>query len=724
MEDKLNFTIVAPCFNEEENIFPLVKSIKNFLELNKLNAELILVDDGSIDTTYEKAIEMQKNFKNIKVIKNEKNKGIFSSWRIGVNAARSEIIILIDGDLQNPVFEIKNLYNRFINSSSDIVIGSRKYKEDNIDIRYFFSKGLCKLLNIFFSTKLKDAKSGFVCSYKDTLNDILNFKFSYFFPQTFINISAIKKGYNYNEVDTLFFPRILGKSFLPMFPMKEIILILFDIFLAFIEFRFFTKKKSDLERFISNYNINIEDNTPLFSKIKLFIYFILTPFHKWNISRDFYFIYKALKKSQYLDREDLEKYQLLKLKKLIRHAYGQNKYYRSIFEKNSITPESIKSIDDLKKIPPLEKNDLRKNLYKGIISKDINIENLYKISTSGSTGEPTILYVNNKQLEFRFASTLRSMEWTGNYFGDKSVRLWHQTLGMSQIQIIKERIDAFLSNRVFFSAYQMSEKNLPNILKKIKKLNPKIIDGYAESFNYIANYLEKNENYNMKVNSIVTSAQILPLQVRNLIKKKFNCEIFDKYGSREFSGIAYEDKSQSGHLVQMESYIVEIVKNGNEVGPNENGEILITDLNNLSLPFIRYKIGDIAEKIDQGPKKNHLRKMQRIGNIIGRTQAIVICKNGTCLPGTFFAHFFKDYSNFIAHYQVVQNEIDALNINCVTLDMYNHDFEKFLSKELQKYTGKDMVINFKKVKEIPLLETGKRTAVISNINYNFHNLNI
>ena len=99
------------------------------------------------------------------------------------------------------------------------------------------------MLNIFFSTKLKDAKSGFVCSYKDTLNDILNFKFSYFFPQTFINISAIKKGYNYNEVDTLFFPRILGKSFLPMFPMKEIILILFDIFLAFIEFRFFTKKK-------------------------------------------------------------------------------------------------------------------------------------------------------------------------------------------------------------------------------------------------------------------------------------------------------------------------------------------------------------------------------------------------------------------------------------------------------------------------------------------------
>ena len=56
--------------------------------------------------------------------------------------------------------------------------------------------------------------------------------------------------------------------------------------------------------------------------------------------------------------------------------------------------------------------------------------------------------------------------------------------------------------------------------------------------------------------------------------------------------------------------------------------------------------------------------------------------------------------------------------------MYNHDFDKFLSKELQKYTGNLMVINFKKVKEIPLLETGKRTAVISNINYNFHNLNI
>ena len=83
----------------------------------------------------------------------------------------------------------------------------------------------------------------------------------------------------------------------------------------------------------------------------------------------------------------------------------------------------------------------------------------------------------------------------------------------------------------------------------------------------------------------MSSAQILPAQVRKIIESRMGSKVYDKYGSREFSGIAYEDFTSSGHLVQMESYIVEIIKNNEEAKPGEDGEVIVTDLNNYHFPL-------------------------------------------------------------------------------------------------------------------------------------------
>src|SRR5436309_67536 len=83
-----------------------------------------------------------------------------------------------------------------------------------------------------------------------------------------------------------------------------------------------------------------------------------------------------------------------------------------------------------------------------------------RVGASGSAGEPFVCVVDREQLEFRWAATMRAMEWTGWRFGDRQLRLWHQTLGMSKTQIARELADAFLSRRKFIPAYEMSEANL------------------------------------------------------------------------------------------------------------------------------------------------------------------------------------------------------------------------------------------------------------------------
>src|SRR6516225_5053080 len=223
---------------------------------------------------------------------------------------------------------------------------------------------------------------------------------------------------------------------------------------------------------------------------------------------------------------------------------------------------------------------------------------MLKITTSGSTGEPFVCYADKYQLEMRWAATLRAMEWTGYRFGDRQARLWHQTIGMSLGQIIRERIDAVFSRRIFIPAYEMSDNNLPRSMEKLRKFRPVLIDGYPELFNFLAHYIKQHGLQGVRPKGIISSAQTLPDQSRQVIEEAFQCRVFDKYGSREFSGIAYESQGHDGHLVVAENYIVEILKEGRPAKPGELGEVVITDLNNRCMPLIRYRVGDLAVAID------------------------------------------------------------------------------------------------------------------------------
>ena len=99
---------------------------------------------------------------------------------------------------------------------------------------------------------------------------------------------------------------------------------------------------------------------------------------------------------------------------------------------SGIRPEDIRGQADLHKLPYLTKADVREHLHFDILSENHDKDSVLKITTSGSTGEPFVCYADRAQLEFRWAATLRSQEWTGYRFGDPCVRLWHQTLAMDK----------------------------------------------------------------------------------------------------------------------------------------------------------------------------------------------------------------------------------------------------------------------------------------------------
>src|SRR5258708_1132705 len=280
----------------------------------------------------------------------------------------------------------------------------------------------------------------------------------------------------------------------------------------------------------------------------------------------------------------------------------------------------------------LAKDDVRRNLFFKLFADNHRKREMLKISTSGSTGEPFTTYADRYQLEVRFAATLRGSEWTGWRFGDRQARLWHQTIGMTKVQVIRERIDSWFMRRLFIPAFEIDSENIERFIAMIREHRPVLVAGYAESLNFLATYVREGRHPGFSPKAIISSAQSLPDNVRGLIETGFDTKVYDKYGAREFSGIAYQCGHAPDHHVVDESYLVELIVDGRPAEPAEIGEASITDLTNSSVPLIRYRIGDLAVAVDESRPCPCGRHLSRIGRIEGRTQAIVHCAHGSRLP--------------------------------------------------------------------------------------------
>jgi phenylacetate-CoA ligase len=717
-------SVVIPCYNESGNIHELTSRLEASLEKICSNYEIIYVNDASIDSTESEILENCSRNNRIRLITLNKNAGMANAWKVGVSHANSNYCTLIDADLQYQPEDIVRLYEEIKFKNSDIVQGYRSSVGRLRGSRFILSKTLNIILNLMFSMNLKDNKSGFIITKTQTLKDILISRFRYRHFQTFLLVSANSKKYSISEIEVLFSDRLVGKSFITKLPIKLIFEVLIDFVLALYEFRVSDRESSTLTYYVNKFKTNkAAPDRSLLKKIRLFIYFYTMPLHAWVISKNVRTYYNELSNSQWFSREQIEELQLEKLRKLVTHSYYHVRYYRNLFDSLGIKPDDIQSLDDLSKLPYLTKSIITDNLHYGMLSDNHDKSKILKIVTSGSTGIPFTCYADKFQLEMRWAATLRSMEWTGYVFGDKCARLWHQTIGMRPIQVIKEFIDAKMSNRIFLPAYSMNSANIMKYMKKLQRFNPVLIDGYAESFNFLANFLRENESFKLNPKAVISSAQILPDQSREAIESRFQTKAYDKYGSREFSGIAYEAGTKNEHLIVAENYIVEIIVNDSKAKPGEMGEVVITDLNNYCMPFLRYKIGDLAVAMDPNQRSSCGRGLPMLGKIEGRVQAIIFGEGNRFLPGTFFAHFFKEYPHLINQYQVIQNELGSIELKIIKGKRFTDASMNDLLQELRKHLGERTCINLEYVNIIEMVRTGKHQGAISNLKIDFQSLN-
>jgi phenylacetate-CoA ligase len=421
---------------------------------------------------------------------------------------------------------------------------------------------------------------------------------------------------------------------------------------------------------------------------------------QWNI-------YYEKKELQYLPLEEIKKYQLDKFRQLLMIAI-KSPYYKEIIESFGKSLDEF-TLEDLKKFPILTKEIIRKEKSR-LLTK--SIEELFSNSSGGSTGEPINFYQDQNYKDHVWATMMIIMETCGWFYGARVARLW----GAPQDKPgLKGKIAYFLQNTRFYDSFNMSEENMLKYHKDMEKFQPDVIISYASSIYLLAKFLEKKgikPNY-PKI-SISTSAETLYPHMRETIERIFNVKVFDKYGSREVSAIAYECEARSGLHIIMDNVIVECIDpiTSEEVW-DRPGELLITDLNNYGMPFIRYKIGDMGilskEKCKCG------RNTLLLKRVIGRTTDNFILKNGRIVHGEYFTHLFYGLEG-IKEFQFIQEKIDRFILYIVKDEDFDVNIINKLEQEIKNVVGNDSQLDILFVESVPKTPTGKYRFTISKIN--------
>jgi phenylacetate-CoA ligase len=214
------------------------------------------------------------------------------------------------------------------------------------------------------------------------------------------------------------------------------------------------------------------------------------------------------------------------------------------------------------------------------------------------------------------------------------------------------------------------------------------------------------------LSAIIVSAETLYDEWRSVIEDCFKVPVYNRYGGRDIKFVAQECSRRKGLHINSENVFVEIVRDGRPVSPGELGEIVITRLDNLAMPFIRYRSGDLGvmakDTCDCG------RSLPLLEKVEGRVQDAILTADGRNISGLFFAHMMKDCPEVKA-FQVHQLSIDQLLIIVLLRDEQPFSSKERIERIIRQYMGQNMEILFETRDAIPLTPSGKCRVTVSHL---------
>ncbi len=435
---------------------------------------------------------------------------------------------------------------------------------------------------------------------------------------------------------------------------------------------------------------------------RYFIRYAVYPYMELKTGNKIRKYLNQLKATEKFSENQMKSLQEKKLRKLLKHCIHHVPAYKNQLLEAEIEKDPFSA---LKAFPVLTKETFMNQPSK-YLSDTVSKQHLVKNTTGGSTGEPVSFYLDRHTIESFEAARWRGLSWHGIKMHDRSVMIWGSPIELSRLNskkyYLKER---FLRNRLVIPAYQLNPSQLQHYMTIIKRFKPQYIYGYASALYAFAELIHKAQvDIDHTLKGVVSTAETLYPHYRKSIEKAFKTKVINEYGARDGGIIAYEGVDGQMY-VTAENLILEIVdpKSHQSLEQNESGSVLVTDLNNLSMPRLRYQVGDIAS-LSYNNGASHL-PLPVLTNIEGRVDEMFVSKDGTLIHGHFFNHLVRN-SQGIKQFQLIQHDIDHLTLKIVKNENYSKQEVESIVKSITKRLQIEKV-TIEYCSDIPKSKSGK-----------------
>ncbi len=366
-----------------------------------------------------------------------------------------------------------------------------------------------------------------------------------------------------------------------------------------------------------------------------------------------------------MPREEMKKLQSERLVKQVKHVYDNVKFYRDKMDAAGIKPEDIHGIEDLHKLPFIEKDDLRDQYPYGLLA--VPVEDCVRIqSTSGTTGRRVVAFYTQHDIDLWDECCARAIMAAGGTKED----VVHVSYGYGLFTGGPGLNGG--SHKVGSLTLPMSSGNTDRQLQFMTDLGSTILCCTPSYAAYLAESIkERGIKDQIKLKAGIFGAEPWTEEMRHDIEQSLGIKAYDIYGLTEISGpgVSFECSEQKGMHINEDHFIAEIInpETGEVLPEGEKGELVFTCITKEAFPLIRYRTRDLCV-LTRKPcscGRTHVRMTKPLG----RTDDMMVIRGVNVFPSQIETVLMQD--GYPSNYQIVVdrvNNTDTLDINIEVKD--------------------------------------------------------
>jgi phenylacetate-CoA ligase len=415
--------------------------------------------------------------------------------------------------------------------------------------------------------------------------------------------------------------------------------------------------------------------------------------HRWQ---------RFVEESERWSPERLEAYQLERLSAVLAHSAEHVPYYRELFVEHGFEPGDLRSLEDVRALPMLEKRVVQERTDE-LIAQNIPPSNRSYFTTAGSSGTPVGFWHDNDEHHRQRAFMTVQWKRVGYTEGARSA-----VLRGSVVHGALWQKDA-LNGTLVMSSYHLTQDRLPAYVARLRAFSPAFVQAYPSSAAIVARYLvDAGEPPIASVRAILCGSETLFPEQRELIEQAFGCRVYSWYGQSEAVALGGEcEHDRTIHLFPQYGYVEVVAEDGSPVTERGAiGEIVATGLHARAMPLIRYRTNDLgivgADRCERCGRPYRL-----LERIEGRLQEFVVTSTGRRISMTAINMHSPVFDN-VFQFRFAQERPGEVRLRIVPKESYSRDADDAqIERELLQKLGDDMALRLELVDEIPRGGRGK-----------------